>query len=450
MANDYDVLVLGTGNAGMAAARVTREAGRSVAIVECREDVGGTCALRGCVPKKVLVAAAETMEAIRSAGRHAITVSGARLDWAKLIEREKSIIAGTPDSFMKTLAQRGIPLLRGQARFVGTNEVDIAGQRISAAHVVIATGSMPRPLPFDGSDLLIDNEVILSDPHLPESVIFIGGGVIGMEFAHVYARAGSKVTILEASPRILPAADPSAASRLHDASAKIGVTIMTDVNVEAVTRDDRGFIVRFSKDGESHTLQAARVAHGAGRVPAVEALDLDAARIQHDGPKIAVTEHLASVSNAAIYVAGDALSQSAQLSPLASHEGDVVGRNIVEGNTAVPDYLPVPSVVYTIPPLASVGLTQKAAETEGIDVDVRENDMSDWLSTELYGNGAAYSKVLIERVTRRIVGAHLVGERTDEAIHLFALAMKFGITADDLAAFVYAFPTYSSNVKSLV
>lgn len=450
MARDYDVVVLGSGNAGMAAARVAREAGRAVAIVEHRREVGGTCPLRGCVPKKVLVAAAETWDAVQGAGDHAITVNGGALDWAGLIRREKSFLEGMSEGFVDLLRKRGIDLLHGEARFTGRNTLDIGGERVEAGKVVIATGSVPRPLPFDGSEHLIDNEGILSETTLPESVIFIGGGVIALEFSHVYARAGSDVTILEVMPRLLPPADADAADRLREASERLGIKVHTGVEVEAVVAEGGAFSVRFSADGRGKTLSAARVAHGAGRIPAVEPLALDDGGIEHDGPKIAVTRHLASVSNGDVYVAGDAHAGSAQLSPLASHTGEIVGRNIVEGDVAIPEYRSVPQVVYTVPALASVGLTREAAENEGLEVEILENDMTGWFSTKLYGGGVAYAKVVTEKGTRRIVGAHLVGKRMEEVIHLFAFAMKFGITADDMASFVYAFPTFSSDVKSLV
>lgn len=450
MAQNYDVVVLGSGNAGMAAARVAREAGRSVAIVERREEVGGTCPLRGCVPKKVLVAAAEVWDSVKSAGDHAITVDGASLDWAGLIAREKSFIAGTSENFENLLKKRGIDLLRGEACFVGRNALDIGSQRVNAGKTVIATGSVPRPLPFEGSEHLIDNEDILNETTLPGSVIFIGGGVIAMEFAHVYARAGADVTILEVAPRLLPSADADAAGRLRKASEKLGIKIHTEAKVEVVVAEGATFSVRFTENGESNILSAMRVAHGAGRIPAVEDLALDAGGIEHDGPKIAVTAYLASVSNGDVYVAGDARAGHAQLSPIASYEGDIVGRNLVEGDVAVPDERSVPQVVYTVPALASVGLTAEAAEEEGLEVEVVENNMSGWLSSKLYGGGEAYAKVLTEKKNRRIAGAHLFGKRAEELIHLFAFAMKFGITADEMSRFIYAFPTFSSDVKSLV
>lgn len=450
MTHRYDAIVLGTGNAGQAAARVIRKSGRSVAIVECRDKVGGTCPLRGCVPKKVLVAAAEVMDTIHSAGEHAISVTAPRLDWASLIAREKSFIANKPGQFVAALGKQGIELLHGKAVFLGARKVEVDGTPYAADNIVVATGSIPRPLVFEGARHVVDNETILSDPELPASIAFIGGGVISLEFAHVYGRAGSEVTILESSPRILSPVDADVAERLRAATEKAGVAILTGVEVTAIALEGNRFAVRFRRDGGEHSLHVDRVAHGAGRVPAVEALDLEAAGIEHDGPRIAVTEHLASASNPRVYVAGDAHAGSPQLSPIATYEGEIVGCNIVEGNVAVADYRPVPAVVYSLPPLATVGLSEEEANERGVAVDVKETDMAEWFSSRLYVDDAAYAKVLIEPASRRIVGAHLVGKRAEEIIHLFAFAIGFGISADDMAGFVYAFPTFSHNVASLV
>jgi len=450
MARTYDVIVLGTGNAGMAAARVTRQAGLRVAIVEAREEVGGTCALRGCVPKKVLVAAAETFDAVSDAARHGIVAGAPRVDWPALIDRERSFVEGTSEAFAETLRRRGIELVHGRAKFRGRNEVEVAGERLSAGKVVIATGSLPRPLPFDGAEYLIDNEDILRERELPKSVVFVGGGVIALEFSHVYARAGCEVTILENAPRILGSADTDAAARIGERTEALGIRVRTGIEVKSVAREGGGFSVHFGNNGERQSLYAERVAHGAGRIPAVEALMLDAGGIEHDGPKIALTEHLASTSNADVYVAGDAHAGAAQLSPLATYEGEVVARNILDGNTTVPDYRPVPSVLFAVPPLASVGLNEAEAEAQGLDVAIDQTDMSEWFAARLYGSESAYAKVLTEKRSRRIVGAHLVGKRAEEMIHLFAFAMKFGVSADQMAKLVYAFPTSSSEVKSLV
>ena len=451
MAQRYDVAVLGTGNAGRAAASKLAEGGRSVAIVETRDAVGGTCPLRGCVPKKVLVAAAQTMQEIADAGQHGIEVGPPRLDWRRLIERERGYVENNVTSLASSLgSQERVVLYRGPARFVGRNGIAVGDTRLEARAVVIATGSTPRPLPFDGAELLIDNEDILRETELPERVVFVGGGLIAMEFAHVYARAGAKVTVLQRGPRLLKRMDADAVARLRQATEDVGIEVLTDVDVQAVVRDGDGYAVRFRHDGTDGVRRAGRVAHGAGRVPAVEDLDLDAGGIAHDGPAIEVTAHLASRSNGDVYVAGDALAATPQLSPVATHEGEVVAANILDGDRHRPEYMGRPQVVYTVPALAAVGLTQAECDDRHLDAEVVETDMSDWFGASLYGDRHAYAKVLIDRGDRRILGAHLVGKRAEEIVHPFALAIRFGIGADQLAGEHYAFPTFSSDIKSLV
>lgn len=449
MAQRYDVVILGAGNAGMAAARVVREHGRSVAIVENRE-VGGTCPLRGCVPKKVLVAAAEAMEQIAKASQHCIEAGRPRLDWSRLIDRERSFVEGKSESFAESLRERGIELYEGTARFVGRTRVAVGDSELEAGKIVIATGSKPRPLPFPGAEHLIISDDLLTDRALPRSLGFIGGGVIALEFSHMLTRAGCKVTILEAAPRLLPAADADAAAVLREATEKVGIEVLTQVEVEEVETGDAGLMVRYRHQEETHTLTVDRVANGAGRIPDVESLDLDAAGIEHERTRIALDEYLRSRSNADVYVAGDAVAERPQLSPLATHEGRAVGNHIVGAGGGPLDFLAVPSVVFTVPALASVGLTEDQARDKGVAFEVKETDMRGWLSSRLYGSETAYAKVLVEPDSGRILGAHLVGKRSEEVIHLFALAIKQRLTRADLSSVVYAFPTFSSDLPSML
>ncbi len=316
MTEKYDVVILGTGNAGMAAAGVAREAGKTVAMVESR-DVGGTCPLRGCVPKKVLVAAAQVLHQIDLAPAHHIEIGKPRLDWAKLIEREQGFVEGVPAAFADSLRNRGIELLTGRARFTGPNTIDVAGTVVEAGKIVIATGSTPRPLAIPGAEHLITSDDILTDPVQPDRLIFIGGGVIALEFAHVLARAGTRVTILEALDRLLPRMDADAVVQIARESERIGIELLTGVTVQEIAANANQLEVRFEHDGESKSLIADRVVNGAGRIPDIAALDLDAAGIEVDGTRIATDDHLRSTSNPYVYVSGDALWSSAKLSPVA-------------------------------------------------------------------------------------------------------------------------------------
>jgi glutathione reductase (NADPH) len=376
----------------MAAAGIAHREGKSVTLIESR-DVGGTCAICGCVPKKVLVAAAASLDVIARAGEHAITTGEVQLDWPALIRRERTFVEGVPEMFKSSILTRGMTLVTGKAVFIGPNAVEVEGETYTADKIVIATGSEPAVLPIKGWSHTVTSDDLLTLETLPDEVIFIGGGVIALEFAHVLIRAGARVTILEAAPRVLPRLDPDMVETLVDYTRSLGVTIHTGVTVQSIDR---------------------------------------------------------SVSNDSVYVAGDALATSPQLSPVASYEGRIAGENAILGANAKPDYSTIPSAVYTVPAIASVGLDEAAAKAADYDPIVKINDLRDWRSAKTYAEAIAFAKVLIDPQTGHILGAHLAGHGAEEVIHLFTLAMKTGLTATDLATMTYAYPTFSSDLKFLV
>ena len=448
MTDRFDIIILGGGNAGFGVSAIAAEAGKRIAFVEER-DFGGTCPNRGCTPKKVLVAAAHALHEIENAKTHCIETGPVSVDWAKLIDRTQAMISHIPDAMAGVAAKRGT-VFRGSAKFVGPNAVEVDGQRLEADNIVIATGSTPRPLPIPGADLMITSDEVLTERSLPGAVVFIGGGVIAMEFSHVYARAGSTVTILEVMPQLLGNIDQDAVAAIRAESERIGITIKTDVKVDRIEPADGRLRVVFQHDGAEHSVAADRVVNGAGRIANVAGLDLDAGGVKHDRIRIEVDEHLRSISNPAVWVCGDALVGPPQLSPLATYEGRIVGRNIVEGTTHKPDYSVVPSGIYTVPAMSSVGLTEAQAAAQGLDVTVAVNDMTGWFSGKTYAESVAWVKTLVERGSGRIVGAHMVGHQGEDLIHLFAMAMKHGITADQIKDQLFAFPTFSADVKSMI
>jgi len=431
----FDVVILGGGNAGMGATVATREAGLNVAMIE-PDLLGGTCPNRGCMPKKVLVAAAHALDEIERAKTHHIAVGKPSIDWAALIDREKVMIRGIPDSLADVMNRRGVEVIRDRGRFAGPNAVAVGGEILESKHIVIATGSKPRRLPFLGAELMITSDEVLSERTLPASIVFVGGGVIALEFSHVYTRAGARVTILEMMPRLLTNMDADAVAQLHSETQRIERT------------GDRLRVI-YREGGSERALEADRVVNGAGRVADVDGLDLSAGRVGSDRDGIALDAHLRSTSNAAVYACGDAVATSPQLSPIATYEGRTVGRNIVDGPKHMPDYASIPACVFTVPALASVGLTQTAAEEQGIELRVEVNDMRNWLSGRTYAETAAWAKVLIDRQTDRIIGAHILGHAGEELIHIFALAMRHGITAGYIKDLIYGFPTFSADIKSL-
>jgi glutathione reductase (NADPH) len=445
----FDVAILGGGNAGIGVTGPVRRAGMSVAMIESH-DLGGTCPNRGCTPKKILVAAGHALHAIERAAVHHISVGKPKLDWAALIDREKDMIKDIPANLARAMAHRNVEVIRGHAAFTSPNTIRVGGRRLEARHIVIATGSRPRPLPFPGSGLMITSDAILSERELPGTVIFVGGGVISLEFGHVYARAGADVTILEALPQLLPAMDADAVARIRAESTRIGIRIRTGVDVKRIEPANGRLRVIFTHDGIEYAAEADRVVNGAGRVANVDDLDLAAGKVEHSNGRIAVDRHLRSTSNPRVYACGDAVPISPQLSPIATYEGDIVGRNIVEGPKYSPDYGSMATSVYTVPALAAVGDTEAAAKQKRLAIRVHSNDMHDWLSARTYAETVAWSKIIVDEVTDRILGAHFVGHAGQELVNLFGLAMRYGITASQIKDNVYAYPTFSSDIKHML
>ena len=264
MTDRFDIIILGGGNAGFGVSAVAAEAGKSIAFIE-ELDFGGTCPNRGCTPKKVLVAAAHALHEIETAKAHGIETGPVSIDWGKLIDREQALISHIPDMMAGLAAKRG-KVFRGTAKFTGPNTVEVNGQQLEADNIVIATGSTPRPLPIPGAELLITSDEMLSERDQPGEVVFIGGGVIAMEFSHVYARAGTRVTILEAMPRLLPAVDQDAVAAIRTESESIGIAIKTDVKVTRIERAGDQLRVVFQHDGAEHSITTDRIVNGAGRV----------------------------------------------------------------------------------------------------------------------------------------------------------------------------------------
>jgi glutathione reductase (NADPH) len=445
----FDVVILGGGNAGIGVTGPVRRAGLSVAMIEAR-DLGGTCPNRGCTPKKILVAAGQALHDIDRAAIHHISVGKPRLDWSALIDREKDMIKDIPGNLARAMARREVKVIEGRGAFVAPNAVRVGDRLLEAKHVVIATGSKPRPLSIPGAEHMITSDEMLSERERPVSVIFVGGGVISLEFGHVYARAGTNVTVLEMLPQLLPAMDADAVAKLEEESERIGIKVRTGVSLRRIEPVGSRFRVIFTHDGIEQAAEADRVVNGAGRIANVESLDLASGQVEHANGRIIIDQHLRSTSNPQVHVCGDVVPVSPQLSPIATYEGDIVGRNIVEGPTHVPDYAGLGTSVYTVPALAAVGLTETAARQKGVAIDVHVNDMRDWFSARSYAETVAWSKVIVDRATDRIRGAHFVGHAGQELVNIFGLAMKFGITAGQLRETVFAYPTFSADIKHML
>ncbi|MBP2030280.1 glutathione reductase (NADPH) [Methanohalophilus levihalophilus] len=446
MEAEYDVIVIGTGVAGPVCANKLARYDMKVAIVDSRE-YGGTCALRGCVPKKVLVGVAELVE--RTEKFHAVGAvdCAASINWKKLIELKETFVDFQPAQKEAEYGQKGIDTYHGQARFLSPDTITIGDKQLKAKYIFIATGGIPKPLEFKGHEHLVTSEDFLELETLPKRILFAGGGYISFEFAHVAARAGAEVTILQRGKHILKHFDSDMTDLLTKASEEAGIKIHTEHVVIAVDKVGNEYVVTAATPAGEETFICDLVVHGSGRIPALEGMDLEKGNVELENGGIAVNEFMQSVSNPKVYAGGDCVKIGAPLTPIASLQGTVAASNILSGNTKTVDYNGVPSAVFTIPTLASVGISLEKADEK---YDVYFHDTSDWYTSRRLQENISATKVIVEKETGKIAGAHLLGSEAAEVINIFAMAMRLGITLDEFKKVVYVFPTMASDIQHMI
>ena len=450
MTQTYDLLVIGAGMAGVAAANKCSSQGWDVAIVDA-QPYGGTCALRGCDPKKILRRGAEIIDSARLMRGKGIDDSALRIDWQELMVHKQGFTDPVPHNLERDLARHGVKTLHGQARFLDKSHVDIAGATLEAGHYLIATGAHPRRLDFPGSEHLIDSTQFLNLDTPPARILFVGGGFVSFEFAHIAARAGGSPTVIDRGPRPLKGFDPDLVELLIERSGQAGIAVRPSTTVTAVARTDTGYQVDLEVDGVPETAECDLIVHGAGREADLAGLDLDAARVDWGPRGVRVAGHLQSTSNPAVYPPGDSADTPGMpVTPVAVFEGKVAASNMVNGTTRTPDYAGVPTAVFTIPELARVGMLEQEAREKGVDIDVRYSDTSGWYSNYRIGETTAAAKILVDRGTDQVVGAHLLGPEYAELVNILALAMKVGLTTRQLRSMTAAYPTVGSDLGSML
>ncbi|MSY83726.1 MAG: FAD-binding protein [Actinobacteria bacterium] len=450
MMNSYDLIVIGAGMAGVSAANKCAAAGWRVAIVDTL-PYGGTCALRGCDPKKILRRGAEIIDSARLMRGKGINDANLSINWTDLIKHKHGFTDPVPSNTEDALSSNGVDTLHGRARFTGANTIAIDGTSYEAARFLIATGARPRPLDFPGHEHLVDSAGFMDLPELPERILFVGGGFISFEFAHIAARAGSTPVILDRGPRPLKAFDPDLVELLISRGADAGIELWRNTTVTAIEKSQRSYLVGVDGSGQPETVEFGLIVHGAGRTADLAGLDLDTAGVEWDQNGVRVAAHLQSTSNPAVYAAGDAAnSPGMPLTPVAVFEGKVAASNMLKATTTVPDYTGVPTAVFTIPELTRVGMLEQEAREQGVDVDVRYRDTSDWYSNYRIGETTAATKILIDRSTDRILGAHLLGPEYGELINFLGLAMKLDLTTRQLKSMTAAYPTVGSDLGSIL
>ncbi|MBF8965444.1 NAD(P)/FAD-dependent oxidoreductase [Pontibacter sp. FD36] len=442
----YDVFVIGAGMAGAAVAKKCAKAGLKTAISDFR-SYGGTCALRGCDPKKVLIDGASLQEQVqRHLGKG---LSGeVKIDWGELMAFKDTFTDPVPENMEKGFEKAGIDTYHVPVSFLNESTLQVGQEEITAEKIVVVSGARPKELDMPGAVHAITSDDFFNLSQLPKHITFLGGGYISFEFAHLVARAGASVTIIEHGPRPLKHFEQDMVDELVRVSKEAGIDIRLNCQAKRITQHGSGYEVSLEGEAGRGTLVTGLVVSAIGRVPEVGQLNLEKGNVVHGRKGIEVNGYLQSTSNHRVYAAGDvADTQGLPLTPVAVYEGHFLATNIIKGNSKKVNYPEIPTVVFTIPSLASVGLTESQAQEQGLNYQVNTHDATQWFNGRRHRANAYFYKLLVSKTDGSILGAHLVGPLAEETINIYALAMKAGMKARDLKSFLFSYPTMASDVS---
>jgi len=448
--SQYDVAILGSGPGGYVAAIKGNQLGLKVALIEKYEKFGGTCLHWGCVPTKSLLLNAELYEKAKKGKEFGILYKDLRLDYSLVKARKdkmvKKLSMGT-DFLMK---KNKIETFRGKGRLVAPGVIQIEGEEVTeirAGKIIIATGSEAKLFPGlepDGKTILTNKE-ILNLQSVPKSLLVIGGGAVGVEFASIFARFGSQVTIVEMLPRLLPLEDHEISEEVRKLLSKKRIKILVNAKLEDIRVEEENAHARvFVPDGEIQDIISEKALIAVGRKPVIEELGLEKLRIETTRGFISVDEYM-QTSVPGIYAIGDVVPTQA-LAHLASHEGMLAINHIAKGSAFPINYDLVPNCTYCSPEVASVGLTEDEAREKGFDVITGKFPFAAVSKATILGENEGFVKLVSEKKYRQILGIHMVGPKVTELIAEGAAAIGLEATAADLSHLIHPHPTISEGI----
>jgi dihydrolipoyl dehydrogenase len=438
MGGSFDVVVIGGGPGGYVAALRAAQLGAKTAIVE-KDRMGGTCLVRGCIPTKALLQSSELYTQAKGGAPFGLVADNVGFDWSTAQKRKTAVVDQLVKGVEGLLKAGGVTSFTGSARLAGKGVVELDGDSLQARDIVIATGSAIARIPLPGAELTIDSDQILELKEVPRRLAVIGGGVVGMEFAAMFAALGSKVTVLEMLPQVLAMVDADLVAVYTKHLAKLGGEVHTDSKVSEVVRKNGALQVRFSTGGEGGALDADQVLLAVGRVPYTQGLDAEKAGVKLERGRVVVDDHLRTTADG-VWAIGDVIG-GIMLAHVASYEGVCAVENIAGHGNRVPDYHAAPNCVYTDPEIAHVGLGEKEAKEKGIAVKIGKFPFAAAGRALTLGQTEGFVKVLADAESGKLLGAHIIGPRATDLIAEATLAIQNGLTLDQVDLTIHAHPT---------
>ena len=441
----YDFAVIGAGPAGYIAAKKAASAGKKVLLVE-KSKLGGVCLNEGCVPSKTLLQAAKTYHHAKHGSIFGVEAEGLTFDFPKAHEHKNNVMNKMRDGIAGLMKKYKVDVVEGEAKLLPNSHVEINGETHEATDILLCTGSSPAIPPIPGVDLehVVDSSGILLRETLPNHLVVVGGGVIGCEFACMYASVGVQVTVLEAMPEICPNLDPEVSASLREGLAKKGVTFNLGAKVESISADK----VSYADDSGSNELEADLVLVATGRRPNTQNLGLEELGLDIDDRGGVRVDNRGATNIPGLWAAGDVTGQ-AWLAHAASRMAEVVVNNIT-GRKDHMRYDSMPAVVYTSPEVAVVGLTKEEAEARGIKVKVGRIPMA--INARYIAENpdeTGFCKVVLEADSRRLLGVHMVGGACSEMIFGATAMLETELREEEIEEIVFPHPTTSEIIKDV-
>ena len=439
-----DLCVIGAGPGGYVAAIKAAQLGLKTIVVE-RDELGGVCLNRGCIPTKAMLRSANLFETFKQAADFGILADNVRVDFGQVIARRDKIVKQLTGGVGTLLQSNGIELVRGAATLLGPGRVRVSGDQggeIQVKSVILATGSAPARLPIPGADGpgVIDSDGALALTSVPARLLIIGGGAVGCEWANVFHAFGSKVTLVELLPNLLPVEDEEMGKALGRSFSRRGIDVRTGAKVERIEEGQDGARLCTVVDnaGKAEQVAVDLVLIGVGRRPVTDGLGLEQAGVKLERGWVIVDDQLRTNLDG-VYAIGD-LTAKKLLAHLASHQGIVAAENAA-GHGATMDYKVVPGCTYTHPEVASVGLTEAQARAAGHDVQVGRFPFSASARAMTAGDTEGLVKVVADAKYGELLGVHIIGPEASEMIPESALALRLEATLEDVTATIHAHPT---------